>query len=227
MGRPRTKSAPKLPTTTRGRRTREGLIVAGREILERQGWPGFTPEAVAQVAGVSYGTFYTYFESKEDLLHSVLRSVAGEMFTSSLVPPDTTDDPYTRLVESNRRYLRAWDRAAKVVRIVEQGAVADEGLRQMVLEIRELYVSRSTEGIRRLQEAGLANPGLEPRLTAIALGSMVEQVGHVIDTLAEAYDEDAVVDHLSRLWAAAIGLRGAPDEGWTADPRGSGSAAAG
>ncbi|MFJ5780206.1 TetR/AcrR family transcriptional regulator [Streptomyces sp. NPDC093094] len=216
MGRPRTKSAPKPPTTLRGRRTREGLLLAGREVLERQGWSGFTPEAVAQAAGVSYGTFYTYFESKEDLLHHVLRSVAGEMFTSSLVPPDTTDDPYTRLVESNRRYLRAWDQASKVMRVVEQGAVADEGLRRTVLEIRELYVSRSTDGIRRLQEAGLANPRLDPRLTAIALGSMVEQVGHVVDTLAEAYDEDAVVDHLSRLWAAAIGLRGAPDEGWTA-----------
>ncbi|MGW5640539.1 TetR/AcrR family transcriptional regulator [Streptomyces sp. NPDC003832] len=214
MGRPRTKSAPKMPTTTRGRRTRDGLILAGREVLERDGWSGFSPEAVVQVAGVSYGTFYTYFESKEDLLHNVLRSVAGEMFTSSLVPPDTTDDPYTRLVESNRRFLRAWDQASKVVRIVEQGAATDKELRQMVLEIRELYVGRSTEGIKRLQDAGLANPRLDARLTAIALGSMVEQVGHVLDTLAEAYDEDAVVDHLSRLWASAIGLRGAPDENW-------------
>lgn len=219
--------APKMPTTTRGRRTREGLVLAGREVLESQGWSGFSPEAVAQTAGVSYGTFYTYFESKEDLLHTVLRSVAGEMFTSSLVPPDTTDDPYTRLVESNRRYLRAWDQASRVMRIVEQGAVADEGLRQTVLEIRELYVSRSTEGIKRLQEAGLANPGLDARLTAIALGSMVEQVGHVLDTLAEAFDEDAVVDHLSRLWASAIGLRGAPDEGWAGVAPAAGGATSG
>jgi AcrR family transcriptional regulator len=225
MGRPRIKPTPEAPTTARGRRTRDALIRAGREILESQGWPGFTPEMVAQTAGVSYGTFYTYFESKEDLLGHVVRVVTGEMFTASLLPPDTPDDPYARIVESNRRYLRAWDQASKVVRFGEQNAYTDERLRQLVVEIRELYVSRSTEGIKRLQEAGLANPALDPRLTAIALGTMVEQVSHVIDTLDEAFDEDMIVDHLSRLWASALGLRGAPDEGWNAGGHGRGAQA--
>ncbi|MGW1067985.1 TetR/AcrR family transcriptional regulator [Streptomyces aureus] len=216
MGRQRTKPAPTPPTTTRGRRTRDGLVLAGRDVLEQQGWSAFSPEAVAQAAGVSYGTFYTYFESREDLLHHVVRSVAGEMFASSLVPPDTADDPYTKLVEANRLYLRAWDRASKVLRLVDQGAAADETMRQVVLEIREFYVSRATRGIRRLQDAGLANPDLDTRLTALALGSMVEQVAHARSSMDEPYDEDTVVDHLSRLWAAAIGLRGAPDENWAA-----------
>lgn len=64
-----------MPTTTRGRRTRDALISAGREILEQSGLSGFSPETVAQAAGVSYGTFYTYFESKEDLLRTLVRAV--------------------------------------------------------------------------------------------------------------------------------------------------------
>lgn len=163
---------------------------------------------------MSYGTFYTYFESKDDLLHHVVRSVAGEMFASSLVPTDTVEDPYARIVESNRLYLRAWDQASKVLRLADQGGAADEGLRKMVLEIREFYVGRAEKGLRRLQEEGLANPRLNPRLTALALGSMVEQVAHSRDSLDEPFDDEMVLDHLSRLWAAAIGLRGAPDEGW-------------
>ncbi|MFF2773809.1 TetR/AcrR family transcriptional regulator [Streptomyces sp. NPDC058052] len=216
MGRQRTKPAPTPPTTTRGRRTRDALVLAGREILERQGRSAFSPEAVAQAAGVSYGTFYTYFESRDDLLHHVVRSVAGEMLAASLAPPDMTDDPYERLVESNRLYLRAWDRASKVLRLVDQGASADEGLQQIVLEIREFYVGRAAKGLKRLQDAGLANPDLNPRLTALALGSMVEQVAHAHSSLEEPFDEDTVVDHLSRLWASAIGLRGAPDAAWAA-----------
>ncbi|MFB6933264.1 TetR/AcrR family transcriptional regulator [Streptomyces chartreusis] len=69
------------------------------EVLEQQGWSGFSPEAVAQAAGVSYGTFYTCFESEDDRLHHVVRSVAGEMFASSLVPTDRVEDPYARIVE--------------------------------------------------------------------------------------------------------------------------------
>jgi AcrR family transcriptional regulator len=206
MGRARTNPAPSPPVTPRGRRTRDALIAAGREILAERGWPGFGPEAVAQAAGVSYGTFYTYFESKEDLLRSVVRSVAGEMWEQSQASPGTAADPYARIVESNRLYLQAWGRASKVLRLIEQGADSDETLRQLVLEVRERYVNRGADGLRRLQQAGLADRTLDPRLTAIALGAMVEQVAHVIYSLREPLDEDAVVDHLSRLWAAAIGL---------------------
>lgn len=213
MGRSRTKPSPSPPATTRGRRTRDALISAGREILEQQGLSGFSPETVAQTAGVSYGTFYTYFLSKEDLLGNVVRAVAGEMFAASLVSPDTADDPYTRIMESNRRYLRAWAAASKVLRLVEQAADSDEAMRQMVLEIRELYVTRGAEGLRRLQATGLADRTLDPRLTAIALGAMVEQVAHVMYSLKEPLDEEQVVDHLSRLWAAAISLPGRPGGG--------------
>lgn len=210
MGRSRTNPAPTAPVTARGRRTRDALLAAGRRLLETRGWPAFTPEQVAQAAGVSYGTFYTYFESKDDLLRLIVRTVAEEMFTESLVGPATADDPYTRIVESNRGYLRAWRTASRVLRLVEQGADSDDTLRRLLLEVRELYVRRGAEGLRRLQEAGLADPELDPRLTAIVLGAMVEQMAHVIYSLREPLDEDEVVNHMSKLWAAAIGLRGRP-----------------
>jgi AcrR family transcriptional regulator len=208
MGRQRTKPAPTSPVTARGRRTRDALLQAGRAVIEERGWPGFTPEAVTQAAGVSYGTFYTYFESKDDLLRAIVRAAAEEMFLASLVPPETSEDPYTRIVEANRSYLNAASGASTVLRLVEQGASSDETLRGLLHEIRELFVERGTEGIRRLQAAGLADPTLDPRLTAIALGAMVEQVAHLIYALREPLEVEAMVDHLSRLWAAAIGLRG-------------------
>jgi AcrR family transcriptional regulator len=206
MGRARTTPAPTAPTTARGRRTHDALIVAGREVIEEHGWAGFTPEAVTQAAGVSYGTFYTYFESKDDLLRKIVQAAADEMITETLVP-DALDEPYARIVEANRRYLAATGKAAKVLRMVEHGAYLDDTLRSLLLEIREFFVARSAEGIRRLQTAGLADPDLDPRLTAIALGGMVEQVAVVINELREPLDTEKMVDHLSRLWAAAIGLR--------------------
>ncbi|MEU8662187.1 TetR/AcrR family transcriptional regulator [Actinoplanes philippinensis] len=205
MGRARTNPAPTAPTTARGRRTHDALIAAGREIIEEQGWAGFTPEAVTQAAGVSYGTFYTYFESKDDLLRKIVKAAADEMIAASRVPD--LDDPYARIVEANRRYLAATGKAAKVLRMVEHGAYLDDNLRGLLLEIREFYVRRSEEGIRRLQTAGLADADLDPHLTAIALGGMVEQVAVIINELREPLDTEKMVDHLSRLWASAIGLR--------------------
>ncbi|MFC4068694.1 TetR/AcrR family transcriptional regulator [Actinoplanes subglobosus] len=206
MGRARTNPAPTPPVTARGRRTHDALIVAGREVIEEHGWAGFTPEAVTQAAGVSYGTFYTYFESRDDLLRKIVQAAADEMIAASRVP-DILDDPYARIVEANRRYLAATGKAAKVLRMVEHGAYLDDNLRTLLMEIREFFVGRSAEGIRRLQADGLADPSLDPRLTAIALGGMVEQVAVVINELREPLDVERMVDHLSRLWASAIGLR--------------------
>jgi AcrR family transcriptional regulator len=211
MGRARTNPAPAPPVTAKGRRTHDALIVAGREVIEEHGWAGFTPEAVTQAAGVSYGTFYTYFESKDDLLRKIVQVAADEMYAASRVP-DTLGDPYARIVEANRRYLAATGKAAKVLRMVEHGAYLDDNLRGLLLEIREFYVGRSEEGIRRLQAAGLADPGLDPRLTAIALGGMVEQVAVIINELREPLDTEKMVDHLSRIWASALGLRVSPSE---------------
>ncbi|KUL27757.1 TetR/AcrR family transcriptional regulator [Actinoplanes awajinensis] len=171
MGRARTNPAPTAPTTARGRLTHDALIAAGREIVEEYGWGGFTPEAVTQAASVSHGTFYTYFESKDDLLRRIVKAAADEMIAASRIPD--LDDPYARIVEANRRYLAATGEPAKVLRMVEHGAHQDGNLRGLLLEIREFYVRSSEESIRRLQTAGLANPDLD--LTAIALGGMVEQ----------------------------------------------------
>ncbi|MFE5921993.1 hypothetical protein [Streptomyces sp. NPDC056468] len=78
-----------------------------------------------------------------------------------------------------------------------------------------------------MQEAGLANPDLNARLTALALGSTVEQVTHARSSMEDSFDEETVVDHLSRLRASAIELRGAPYERWAAGARASAGTASG
>lgn len=201
-------SAPRVqPSTARGRRTRTALIQAGRELLEQRGFADTSIDDVTELAGVSHGTFYVYFDSKDGLLSEVAHATIGEMFAASLLPHGVSDDPYARIEAANRQYLSAWQRSSKIIRLVDQMAAMGERYRHLMFEMREDFVNRGAEGIRRLQRDGLADPSLRPRLTAIALGAMVEQVAHVWIDLGEEFDEDDVVDHLTRLWAGAIGLR--------------------
>jgi AcrR family transcriptional regulator len=57
------------PATKWGDRVarREDILAAGRGLLERDGYAGLAMRAVADRAGVSPGTLYTYFASKEAL----------------------------------------------------------------------------------------------------------------------------------------------------------------
>ncbi|NUW36097.1 TetR/AcrR family transcriptional regulator [Nonomuraea sp. SMC257] len=194
------------PLTARGRRTREALVRAGREAFDEHGYEAVRVDDVCARAGVSHGTFYTYFTSKEVLFREVAAAVVGEMFTASVVGPAASGDPYARIEAANRLYLRAWSANSRLVRMLEQAAAAEEGLRELLLELREVFVRRGADGLRRLQEQGLADPALDPRLTAIMLGGMVEHFARVWLDLGEPADERAAVDLLTRLWARAIGL---------------------
>lgn len=194
------------PLTGRARRTRSTLIQAGREAFEEHNYDSVRIDDICTRAGVSHGTFYTYFNSKEDLVRAVAGSVVGEMFAANIVGQRVSADPYARIEAANRLYLRAWAANSRLLRMLEQAATADAGLRDLVLELREMFVRRGADGLRRLQEEGLADPGLDPRLTAIMLGGMVEQFAHVWLDLGERTDEETAVNLLTTLWARAIGL---------------------
>lgn len=195
---------------SRGRRTRAALVQAGREAFEERGYDAVRVDDVCARAGVSHGTFYTYFGSREELFREVAATVVGEMFTASVVGPAAPGDPYARIEAANLLYLRAWAANSRLVRMLEQVAATDESFRGLLLELREVFVRRGAEGLRRLQEQGLADPSLDPRLTAVMLGGMVEHFAHVWLDLGEHADERTAVATLSTLWARAIGLAPAP-----------------
>ncbi|WP_214319844.1 TetR/AcrR family transcriptional regulator [Nonomuraea sediminis] len=191
--------------TGRGRRTRAALVEAGREAFETQGYDAVRIDDVCARAGVSHGTFYTYFDSKEALFGEVAGAVVGAMFAASVVGP-APDEPYARIEAANRLYLRAWAANSRLVRMLEHAASDDDRFGRLLLELREVFVRRGADGLRRLQEQGLADPALDPRLTAIMLGGMVEHFAHVWLDLGEQADEETAVALLTKLWARAIGL---------------------
>ncbi|WP_433239725.1 TetR/AcrR family transcriptional regulator [Streptosporangium sp. CA-135522] len=199
--------------TSRGRRTRAGLVRAGREAFEEHGYDAVRVDDVCARAGVSHGTFYTYFGSIEELFREVAATVVGEMFAAGVVGPTVPDDPYARIEAANLRYLRAWAANSRLVRMLEQAADTDEGFRALLLELREVFVRRGADGLRRLQEQGLADPALDPRLTAVMLGGMVEHFAHVWLDLGERADEQTAVAMLTTLWARAIGLTSVSTKG--------------
>ena len=59
--------------------TRKKLLNAGKEIICRKGLTNVSVEEITEAAGVSKGTFYTYFKRKEDIVHELSRSMFGEI----------------------------------------------------------------------------------------------------------------------------------------------------
>jgi AcrR family transcriptional regulator len=194
------------PTTPRGRRTRDALVRAAREVFERQGFLDARVADIADAAGVAHGSFYTYFDSKEAVFREVANALVGDMFLASRVGADVPRDPISRIEAANRLYLQAYARNARMLAILEQVSTFNDYFRQMRRDIRKVFIDRAAAGIARLQAQGLADPHLDPPTTASALGGMMEHFAHVWLALGEPFDEELAVSTLTRLWAQAIGL---------------------
>lgn len=69
---------PKSPRTSRGEKTRHKLLEAAREEFGEKGFYEAAVSGITQRAGVALGTFYTYFNSKEELYRALVAHM-GEL----------------------------------------------------------------------------------------------------------------------------------------------------
>ena len=90
--------------------------------------------------------------------------------------------------------------------LFEQVATIDPEVRALRHAVRRRMVARVTRSVERLQEEGLADRGLDPRVSANALVAMVNGLVHHWLVMGEELDEELVVTTLTRLWAQSLGL---------------------
>jgi AcrR family transcriptional regulator len=206
------------PSTARGRRTRDAVVRAAREVFERRGFDGTRMSDITDAAGVSHGTVYTYFTSKEEVLAQVCDDLAGEVFAAVRVPDDLRADPVARIHEGNRRYLRAYARNARMLEVVEQAATTNDRFRSLVDGLRAGFVEKAKASLRQFQDDGVADPALDPDIAGPALVGMVESFARRWHAQPQPLDADRVVDTLTTLWARAIGLPAASSPPDPPDP---------
>ena len=63
----------RIPKTARGRKTRDRLLQAAEVEFGERGFHDAAISGITHRAGVALGTFYTYFESKEEIFSALVR----------------------------------------------------------------------------------------------------------------------------------------------------------
>jgi AcrR family transcriptional regulator len=196
--------APVETLTARGRKTRDALLDAARTVFETVGFPDTRVEQISQEANVSYGTFYRYFESKED----IFRELSTRLFEDvhQRIPSDAALSPAAKLVASNRSYYQAYRRNARLMAIVEQVATFNDEFRELRHNHRQQLTERTARAIARWQEDGLVRAQLDPALAARAMAAMVDHTLYLWIVQGDDADEDALLDTLDLMCLGALGL---------------------
>ena len=209
-------SSPKPPgqLSERGRRTRDALIAAARRVFERDGFIDARITDIAEEAGAAHGTFYTYFDSKEAALRAVILQLESELLGAGAARYEGRRDdraPLDALRAANRRYLETYRANSKLMVIWENVAAIVPDIAALLHEAKGAFVTRAEKSIRGLQDAGLADPSLDPRYAAHALTGMVSRFAYTWCAQGEEFELDKATDELTTLWARAIGLTGSTD----------------
>lgn len=194
------------PVSARGQRTQAALLKAAREAFEQQGFGEVNATEIASRAGVGYGSFYAYFTSRDDIFTAVVDQFLQEVHDLSRAPADVTE-PLARFTAENQRFFRLYRQNARMFQLVEERAAVDEEFRTAWRALRRRYVGRMARNLKRLEEQGAIERGLDLPYTAEVLSAMVERAAH-LSALAPEQDDVRLLQALEDTWSRALGYAG-------------------
>jgi AcrR family transcriptional regulator len=198
------------PRSRKGAATRARLVEAAKAVFEDVGFLDARVSDIADRAGLSHGSFYHYFDSKEQVFREVAQAIDLELSAGMalILDRESTASPQERLTAALRLHFEAYRKEARMMGVIEQMSRHDEQVRQMRWEHQRAHGQKVAESIRQLQKHGMADPSVDAELAAAAVGSMTWRFAEqwLIQGFPEV-DFDTGVEQFTRIFMNALQLR--------------------
>ena len=179
--------------------TARRLREAARAAFAEHGYGAARVADVVAGAGVSHGTFYTYYENKGDVLDALVDETAQRLLAvveASWEGPDAA----SAVRDVIARFVAVFAEDGDVIRTWVEAAAQEVHFARRLEGVRRGYVARVADQIRPV----LAGTGHDPEVAAAALVAMVE--GYVTERFADAPPEarDGAVRTLAAIWFGGL-----------------------
>jgi AcrR family transcriptional regulator len=198
------------PRSRKGAATRARLVQAAKAVFEEDGFLDARISDIAERAGLSHGSFYHYFESKEQIFREVAMAIGDvlqrPMYTS-VFNSSTASSPAERIRAASRDFLARYRDEARIIGVIEMVARYDPRLTTVRFEHQEADRRRAVKAMRRMQLQGWADPSIDPDVALSAMSAMMNRFAEMwfVQKLFE-FDFEAGVDQLVRLCLNALQL---------------------
>ncbi|MDX1619788.1 MAG: TetR/AcrR family transcriptional regulator [Nitriliruptorales bacterium] len=185
--------------TRRGAETAARLRTAARAVFSAQGYAAARVEDIVAAAGVSHGTFYTYYDNKAAILQALVDE-AADAVTVVASEPWEGDDLVATVEHVLSRFVDVFIGEADVIRTWLEAAVLEPDFGDRLREIRREYIERVADQL----EPVTRGTDHDPRVAASALIAMVE--GYATRTFEAAPEQErsAAIRTLAAIWAGGI-----------------------
>ncbi len=197
-------SLKKQPLQARSQFTVNQIKEAAARVLRDQGRAGFNTNRVAEIAGVSIGTLYQYFPSKEVLIAELKRDHFDQLRNlTKQAYLDNLNQPFQILV---KEFIRASIRAHKFDPQLHQILVNEFDDFKLVEDDDSQHSVRASIETLLKQQANNLRTGLDLSLAAKICYELVKTLTHQAAMDNQLQDEEKLADELSRIIFAYLGL---------------------
>lgn len=187
---------------TRGQQTRQRLLDAGTEVLPARGYHDARVDDIVEAAGVSHGSFYRYFENKEDFFRVLAEDASSTMIELLATFPADGDPALLR------RWLDDWFASYRsnggVISTWQEMHASDPGLLAFSQQVAASVVARL---MVILDARGFGDPLVD----ALTLLAVVERLPYSVFTLGFTKEEDAIAAMLTMFRRGFLGI---DDDPW-------------
>jgi AcrR family transcriptional regulator len=192
--------------TPKSKRRYGELLEAARLTFERLGYHDTRVADIVQAAGVSNGTFYTYFDSKVDVLKVLFSQVADDFYDALTVDVDRQATPLLTLEATIRQFMHNYRDRIPMIRIMEQAVSSSDEFIEDCLRIRARFSARLIATLETHPLKNAAGHPVDAEMVAYALGGMVDDFARGCYLLGHVVDEDAAISTMALIWASALGF---------------------
>jgi AcrR family transcriptional regulator len=166
----------------RGERTRRGLLDAGASVLPARGYHDARVDDIVEAAGVSHGTFYRYFENKDDFFRVLAEDASSRMI--ELLDALELDAEVGELRGWLRDWFTAYEGNGGVISTWQEMQTSDE----LGTFSQEVAAAVLTRLVQLLEQRDFGNPTVD----AITFLALIERLPYSVYTLGFTNRDDAI-----------------------------------
>ncbi|MGO9195711.1 MAG: TetR/AcrR family transcriptional regulator [Acidimicrobiales bacterium] len=160
---------------------RQDILAAAKEVFAEKGYHATTIADIARAAGLSYGSIYWYYESKETLFHELMSAEAAALrqhIDTAVLATPRAADPAAPFRAAVRATIEFYDADRALVKLLFRDAFAlGQSFEEHLSQIQGSFVDDTERLVVTLQRQGVMMPG-PSRVIAFAITSLIGQLAH-------------------------------------------------
>lgn len=197
-------SAGKEPRTARGRRTLRTILDAAAAEFGEKGFHDGSISGITRRAGVALGSFYTYFDSKDDVFRALVRDMSSQVREHVGPAMKDAEDQIAAEQAALLAFIRFAREHKEIYRIIDEAEFVDP-------ESFRMHYATTAERIRARLEAAAARGEVRSDVSEIhawAIMGMNVFLGLRYSVWDEDVDPEAIADTVASMLARGIGAKG-------------------